>query len=65
VGVWARGAPQKFWDPLLISATVESNVVKVVLVSYSQNPSCITNLKSLDSMIAEISRGPKIFGVHP
>ena len=24
VGVWARGAPQKFWDPLFISATIEA-----------------------------------------
>ena len=21
-GVWVRGAPRKFWDPLLISATI-------------------------------------------
>jgi len=24
VGVWARGAPQKFWDLLLISETIEA-----------------------------------------
>jgi len=27
-GVWARGASQKIWDPLLISATVEASNFK-------------------------------------
>jgi len=25
VGVWARGASKKVWDPLLISATVDAS----------------------------------------
>jgi len=27
-GVWAKGAFRKFWDPLLISATVEASHFK-------------------------------------
>ena len=28
MGVWARGASKKVWDPLLISATVDSGKFK-------------------------------------
>ena len=38
---------------------------KVVIVTYTPNPSCVPNLKSLASTVAEISRGPKFFGCSP
>ena len=38
---------------------------KAVTVKYSPNPSCIPNFNLLASMVAEISRGSKIFGMLP
>ena len=35
------------------------------MLSYSANPSCIPNLKSLDSTVAEISRGSQYFWGAP
>ena len=37
----------------------------MVLATYSSSPSCVSNLKLLASMVAEINRGSHFFGCSP
>jgi len=49
-----------FWDTSAAKPAPTKFGTKVVIVTYSPNPSCVPNLKLLASTVAQISWGPKL-----
>jgi len=57
--------PHNLWGAPVDQPAPTKFGTKTVIVTYSPNPRCVSNLKLLPSMVADISRGPQIFWMFP
>jgi len=65
-GTWyVVHGPHNFLDAPIAQPASAKFGTKVVIITYSPNPSCAPNLKLLASTAAAISRGPIFFGCFP